>query len=78
MGNVHTAKGDMYLAGQPSTCVKLNKSPAIETIFLDCGASSHQEVEDAMGVHVNSSVITDDDLMVMNEKKIPGCGSCPR
>ena len=55
--------------------IEQDKAPAIETIFLDCGAASRQEVED-MGIHVGSVVTFDDELMVMNEKFLVGRAAC--
>jgi putative aminopeptidase FrvX len=51
--------------------IEQDKAPVIETIFLDCGANSRQEVED-MGIHVGSVITFEDELMVMNEKFLVG------
>ncbi|GEO05870.1 peptidase M42 [Adhaeribacter aerolatus] len=73
--NIHTAKGIVKAVfGWPAIHVRKieqDKAPTIETIFLDCGASSRQEVEE-MGVHVGSVITFDDELMVMNEKYLVG------
>lgn len=73
--NIHTAKGVVKAVfGWPAIHVRKieqDKAPAIETIFLDCGASSRQEVED-MGIHVGSVITFEDELMVMNEKYLVG------
>ena len=73
--NIHTSKGIVKAVfGWPAIHVRKveqDKAPAIETIFLDCGANTRQEVED-MGVHVGSVITFDDDLMVMNEKFLVG------
>ena len=73
--NIHTAKGVVKAVfGWPAIHVRKveqDKAPAIETIFLDCGANSRQEVED-MGIHVGSVITFDDELMVMNEKYLVG------
>ena len=73
--NIHTAKGPVKAVfGWPAIHVRKieqDKAPAIETIFLDCGANSRQEVED-MGIHVGSVITFEDELMVMNEKFLVG------
>ncbi|MGV3588176.1 MAG: M42 family metallopeptidase [Adhaeribacter sp.] len=73
--NIHTAKGIVKAVfGWPAIHVRKieqDKAPTIETIFLDCGASSRQEVED-MGIHVGSVITFDDELTVMNEKYLVG------
>jgi len=73
--NIHTAKGIVKAVfGWPAIHVRKieqDKAPTIETIFLDCGASNRQEVED-MGIHVGSVITFDDELMVMNEKYLVG------
>jgi putative aminopeptidase FrvX len=48
-----------------------DKAPTIETIFLDCGASSADEVAE-MGIFVGSVVTFDDEFMVLNEKYYVG------
>ena len=47
--------------------VELDKAPTIETVFLDCGAGSAEEVEE-MGVHVGSVVTFEDEFTVLNDK----------
>ena len=73
--NIHTAKGIVKAVfGWPAIHVRKieqDKAPTIETIFLDCGASSRQEVEE-MGIHVGSVITFEDELMVMNEKYLVG------
>jgi putative aminopeptidase FrvX len=73
--NIHTAKGTVKAVfGWPAIHVRKpdqDKAPTIETIFLDCGASSKQEVED-MGVHVGSVVTFEDEFSVMNNKYYVG------
>ena len=44
-----------------------DKAPTIETVFLDCGASSADEVEE-LGIHVGSVVTFEDEFMVLNDK----------
>ncbi|MBC8082785.1 MAG: M42 family metallopeptidase [Hymenobacter sp.] len=69
--NIHTAKGIVKAVfGWPAIHVRkveLDKAPTIETVFLDCGASSKEEVEE-MGIHVGSVVTFEDELMVLNDK----------
>ena len=69
--NIHTNKGIVKAVfGWPAIHVRKpdqDKAPTIETVFLDCGASSAEEVEQ-MGVHVGSVVTFEDEFMVMNEK----------
>jgi len=73
--NIHTAKGIVKAVfGWPAIHVRKieqDKAPTIETIFLDCGASARQEVEE-MGIHVGSVITFEDELMVMNEKYLVG------
>ncbi|MBC6697880.1 M42 family metallopeptidase [Hymenobacter sp. BT190] len=69
--NIHTAKGIVKAVfGWPAIHVRKveqDKAPTIETVFLDCGASSKEEVEQ-MGIHVGSVVTFEDEFMVMNDK----------
>ncbi|WP_400191929.1 M42 family metallopeptidase [Hymenobacter sp. B81] len=72
---IHTAKGPVRAVfGWPAIHVRKveqDKAPTIETIFLDCGASSAKEVEE-MGIHVGSVVTFEDELMQLNEKFLVG------
>ena len=69
--NIHTAKGIVKAVfGWPAIHVRKveqDKAPTIETVFLDCGASSKEEVEQ-MGIHVGSVVTFEDEFMMMNDK----------
>lgn len=69
--NIHTKKGIVKAVfGWPAIHVRKadqDKAPTIETVFLDCGASSREEVEE-MGIHVGSVVTFEDDFMVLNDK----------
>jgi len=73
--NIHTAKGVVKAVfGWPAIHVRKveqDKAPAIETIFLDCGATTREEVED-LGIHVGSVITFEDEFMVMNEKYFVG------
>ncbi|NVO86615.1 M42 family metallopeptidase [Hymenobacter terrestris] len=69
--NIHTKKGIVKAVfGWPAIHVRKpdqDKAPTIETVFLDCGASSKEEVEE-MGIHVGSVVTFEDEFMVLNDK----------
>jgi putative aminopeptidase FrvX len=69
--NIHTSKGVVKaIFGWPAIHVRKveqDKAPTIETVFLDCGASSADEVAE-MGIHVGSVVTFEDEFTVMNEK----------
>ncbi|TYZ11879.1 M42 family metallopeptidase [Hymenobacter lutimineralis] len=69
--NIHTNKGIVKAVfGWPAIHVRKveqDKAPTIETVFLDCGASSKEEVEQ-MGIHVGSVVTFEDEFMVLNDK----------
>jgi putative aminopeptidase FrvX len=73
--NIHTRKGIVKAVfGWPAIHVRKveqDKAPAMETIFLDCGASTREEVEN-LGVHVGSVITFEDEVMVMNEKYLVG------
>jgi len=73
--NIHTAKGVVKAVfGWPAIHVRKvdqDKAPVIETIFLDCGATTRQEVEE-LGIHVGSVITFEDEFMVMNEKYYVG------
>ncbi|RFP65269.1 M42 family peptidase [Hymenobacter lapidiphilus] len=69
--NIHTKKGIVKAVfGWPAIHVRKpdqDKAPTIETVFLDCGAASKEEVEE-MGIHVGSVVTFEDEFMVLNDK----------
>lgn len=69
--NIHTKKGIVKAVfGWPAIHVRKpdqDKAPTMETVFLDCGASSKEEVEE-MGIHVGSVVTFEDEFMVLNDK----------
>ncbi len=69
--NIHTKKGIVKAVfGWPAIHtrkVDQDKAPTIETVFLDCGASTKEEVEE-MGIHVGSVVTFEDEFMVLNDK----------
>ncbi|MFD2786066.1 M42 family metallopeptidase [Hymenobacter rubripertinctus] len=69
--NIHTKKGIVKAVfGWPAIHTRKtdqDKAPTIETVFLDCGAASKEEVEE-MGIHVGSVVTFEDEFMVLNDK----------
>ncbi|AMM50142.1 peptidase M42 [Rufibacter sp. DG15C] len=73
--NIHTKNGPVKAVfGYPAIHVRKpeqDKAPTVETIFLDCGATNKQEVED-LGIHVGCVITFDDELWVMNEKYYVG------
>ncbi|PRY11622.1 putative aminopeptidase FrvX [Pontibacter ummariensis] len=73
--NIYTSKGVVKAVfGWPAIHVRKtenDKAPAIETIFLDCGANSRDEVEE-MGVHVGCVVTFEDEFTVMNDRYYVG------
>jgi putative aminopeptidase FrvX len=73
--NIYTKKGIVKAVfGWPAIHVRKtenDKAPTMETIFLDCGCSSREEVE-ALGVHVGAVITFDDELIEMNNKYLVG------
>lgn len=69
--NIHTKMGVVQgLFGWPAIHVRdkeREEIPKIETIWIDCGASSKEEVE-KMGIHVGCVVTYPDEFMVLNDK----------
>jgi len=69
--NIHTNKGIVKAVfGWPAIHVRKveqDKAPTMETVFLDCGASSKEEVEQ-MGIHVGSVVTFEDEFTVLNDR----------
>ncbi|WP_139924083.1 M42 family metallopeptidase [Hymenobacter sp. DG01] len=69
--NIHTKKGIVKAVfGWPAIHVRKveqDKAPTIETVFLDCGASSREEAEE-MGIHVGSVVTFEDEFTVLNDR----------
>lgn len=69
--NIHTRKGIVKAVfGWPAIHVRKveqDKAPTIETVYLDCGASSKEEVEQ-LGIHVGSVVTFEDEFTVLNDK----------
>jgi len=73
--NIHTDKGLVKAVfGWPAIHVRRDERdevPSMKNIFLDCGASSKEEVEE-MGVHVGCVVTFDADLIELNNKYLVG------
>lgn len=73
--NIYTHKGVVKAVfGWPAIHVrktKDDKAPTMETVFLDCGCSSREEVEE-LGVHVGSVITFDDEMIEMNGKYLVG------
>ncbi len=69
--NIHTKKGLVKAVfGWPAIhtrTVAKEKSPALDNIFLDCGARSIKEVN-KLGVHVGCVVTYEDEFIVLNKK----------
>lgn len=69
--NIHTKKGLVKAVfGWPAihtrTAAK-EKSPALDNIFLDCGARTSKEVN-KLGIHVGCVVTYEDEFIVLNKK----------
>lgn len=69
--SIHTKKGIVQgVFGWPAIHVRdkeRDELPRIDTIWIDCGASSKEEVEE-MGIHVGCVVTYPDEFMILNEK----------
>ncbi len=73
--NIHTEKGIIKAVfGWPAIHTRTaanEKSPKLDNIFLDCGASDKDEVE-KLGIHVGCVVTYEDEFMVLNDKYYVG------
>lgn len=73
--NVHTKNGVVKgVFGWPAIHTRRSseeKSPKVEQLFLDVGASSREEVE-KMGIHVGCPMTFDDEVFELNEKFYTG------
>ena len=73
--NIHTEKGMVKAVfGWPAIHTrsgKDEKSPQVDTIFLDCGANTDTEVEE-MGIHVGCVVTYEDEFMTLNNRYFVG------
>lgn len=73
---IHTKKGKIpAVFGWPAIHTRMGgqkeKAPAMDNIFLDCGASNQEEVE-KMGIHVGCVVTYQDEFVVLNDNKYVG------
>src|SRR6187431_2764281 len=68
--NIHTDKGIVKgVFGWPAIHVRdaaREEAPSLKNIFIDIGAESKKEVE-AMGVHVGSVAVFEDELIELNK-----------
>ena len=68
--NIHTRNGLVKAVfGWPAIHTRHNKeeSPSLQNIFLDCGASSPEEIE-KMGIRIGDTITFEDEFTVLNEK----------
>lgn len=69
--NIHGEKGTVKgVFGWPAIHTRTNQNeptPKIENIFIDCGATSKQEVLD-LGIHVGCMVTYTDEFFTLNDK----------
>ena len=69
--NIHTKKGLVKAVfGWPAIHTRTagkEKSPALDNIFLDCGARTSKEVK-KLGIHVGCVVTYEDEFIVLNKK----------
>lgn len=74
---IHTRKGDQIPAvfGWPAIHTRKSsekeETPKVENIFLDCGASSKEELE-KMGIHVGCVITYPDEFMTLNDRYYVG------
>ena len=72
--NIHTEKGIVKAVfGWPAIHTRHSKedAPSMKNIFLDCGCSSKEEVEE-LGVHVGCVITFEDEFMVLNKNRYCG------
>ena len=73
--NIHTEKGLVKAVfGWPAIHThsgEKEEAPALKNIFLDCGATTKEEVE-KMGVHVGCVITYEDEFMVLNDRYYVG------
>ena len=69
--NIHGKNGIVKgVFGWPAIHTRTNKdepTPKIETIFIDCGATSKEEVEE-MGIHVGCMITYPDEFFELNDR----------
>lgn len=73
--NIHTDKGMVKAVfGWPAIHTRSGEkeeAPTLKNIFLDCGATSKEEVEE-MGIHAGCVVTYEDEFMVLNDRYYVG------
>lgn len=73
--NIHTDQGIVKAVfGWPAIHTRSGEkeeAPTLKNIFLDCGCSSKEEVEE-LGIHVGSVVTYEDEFMVLNDRYYVG------
>lgn len=73
--NIHTDKGMVKAVfGWPAIHTRgggKEQPPKLDNIFLDCGCSSKEEVEE-LGIHVGCVVTYEDEFMILNKKNYVG------
>ena len=73
--NIHTDKGPVKAVfGWPAIHTRSGEkeeSPSLKNIFLDCGCTSKEEVEE-LGIHVGSVVTYEDEFMILNDRYYVG------
>lgn len=73
--NIHTDKGIVKAVfGWPAIHTRSGEkeeAPTLKNIFLDCGCTSKEEVEE-LGIHVGSVVTYEDEFMVLNDRYYVG------
>lgn len=73
--NIHTDKGIVKAVfGWPAIHTRggeKEEGPSTKNIFLDCGCTSREEVEQ-LGIHVGSVITYEDEFMVLNDRYYVG------
>jgi putative aminopeptidase FrvX len=72
--NIHTDKGIVKAVfGWPAIHTRHTKddAPSMKNIFLDCGCSNKEEVEE-LGIHVGCVITFEDEFMVLNKNRYCG------
>lgn len=73
--NIHTDKGIVKAVfGWPAIHTRhgeKEEAPLLKNIFLDCGCTSKEEVEN-LGIHVGCVITYDDEFMVLNDRYYVG------
>ncbi|WP_113652065.1 M42 family metallopeptidase [Pedobacter namyangjuensis] len=73
--NIHTEKGLVKAVfGWPAIHTRSGEkeeAPTLKNIFLDCGATTKEEVEN-MGIHVGCVITYEDEFMVLNDRYYVG------